>query len=216
MRNRFDDQLSDLNKKMIEMSAICEQLIAKAACALLNGDTVLARQVISDGEGIDRSEREIEGLCVKLLLQQQPVAGDLRQISSALKMVTDIERIGNQAEDIAEIIPFLKGQDTGNREHISEMARAAIKMVNQSIDAFVKKDTELAEDVIIQDDTVDDLFLEMKKGLINMIAENPQLGEYALDLLMISKYFERIADHAVNIAQWVIYSVTGERKGKEQ
>lgn len=216
MRNRFDDQLSELNKKMIEMSAICEQLIDKAASALVNDDTALARQVITDSEGIDSSEREIEGLCVKLLLQQQPVAGDLRQISAALKMVTDIERIGDQAEDIAEIIPFLKGQDSWNHELIRRMAQTAIQMVNRSIDAFVSKDAELAENVIIQDDVVDELFLEMKKELIKMIAENPQQGEYALDLLMISKYFERIADHAVNIAEWVIYSVTGEMKGEKQ
>ena len=214
MRSRFDDQLDLLNKRMIEMSAQCEEMIAKASHALLTGDTDLSGQVISNKDGIDQSEREIEGLCVKLLLQQQPVAGDLRQISAVLKMVTDIERIGDLAEDIAEIIPFLKGQDLSNCELIRKMAQATIQMVNQSIDAFVKKDVKLAENVIAQDDIVDELFLEMKELLIGMIAENSQQGEFALDLLMISKYFERIGDHAVNIAEWVIYSVTGKRKGK--
>ena len=212
MRNRFDEQLDILNKKMIEMSAMCEELIAKASHALLSSDTDLARQVIADSEGINQSEREIEALCVKLLLQQQPVASDLRQISAALKMVTDIERIGDQAEDIAEIIPFFKNRNMENCDLIRKMAYATIKMVTGSIDAFVKKDTELAENVIKQDDIVDNFFIEMKKLLIGIIAENPKEGEFALDLLMIAKYFERIGDHAVNIAEWVIYSVTGERK----
>ena len=211
MRSRFDEQLDILNKKMIEMSALCEEMIAKSSQALLNGNLELARQVVLDGEKIDQSEREIEGFCVKLLLQQQPVAKDLRQISAALKMVTDIERIGDQAEDIAEIIPFLQEQNMENFYLIHKMAKATIQMVNQSIDAFVKKDMELAENVISQDDTVDGLFVRMKKLLINMIKENPKKGEFALDVLMISKYFERIGDHAVNIAGWVIYSVTGER-----
>ena len=215
MRNRFDEQLDLLHKKMIEMSAMCEELIAKASHALLTGDTVLAGQVVSDGEGIAQSEREIEGLCVKLLLQQQPVAKDLRQISAALKMVTDIERIGDQAEDIAEIIPFLKDHDMEHCEVIRKMAQATIQMVTGSIDAFVKEDVVLAEGVIAQDDIVDDFFLEMKKLLIDEIAGNPRQGEFALDLLMVSKYFERIGDHAVNIAEWVIYSVTGERRGEK-
>lgn len=212
MRNRLDEQLSALDKKMIAMGAMCETLIAKASHALMDMDTDLADQVVKDGESISHFEREIEGDCVKLLLQQQPVAGDLRQISAALKMVTDIERIGVQAEDIAEIIPFLRGQNLDNCELIHKMAKATIQMVNQSIDAFVKKDIALAQDVIAQDDLVDAFFLEMKNLLIGMIADNPQNGEFALDVLMISKYFERIGDHAVNIAQWVIYSVTGERK----
>ena len=214
MRNRFDEQLDLLHKKMIEMSAMCEELIAKASHALLTGDTVLAGQVVSDGEGISQSEREIEGLCVKLLLQQQPVAKDLRQISAALKMVTDVERIGDQAEDIAEIIPFLKDHDMEHCEVIRKMAQATIQMVTGSIDAFVREDVVLAEGVIAQDDVVDDYFLEMKGLLIDEIAGNPRHGEFALDLLMISKYFERIGDHAVNIAEWVIYSVTGERRGE--
>ena len=214
MRSRFDEQLDALNQKMIRMGAMCEELIAKSSHALLNGDEILARQVVSGSGGILQSEREIEGLCVKLLLQQQPVAGDLRQISAALKMVTDIERIGDQAQDIAEIIPFLKGHDLSDCNLIRQMAQAVIGMVNQSIDAFVRKDAVLAEDVIAQDDIVDAFFLDMKKLLIGMIAENPQQGEFALDLLMIAKYLERSGDHAVNIAEWVIYSVTGRLKGE--
>ena len=214
MRSRFDEQLDMLNRKMIEMSSMCESLIDNASRALVEGNLDLARHVIMDGVGIDQSERDIEGLCVKLLLQQQPVAGDLRKISAALKMVTDIERIGDQAEDIAEIVPFLQGQNMENCELIQKMAKATIEMVTQSIDAFVKKDTALAESVIERDDIVDNFFLEMKHLLIRMITENPKSGEYALDLLMISKYFERIGDHAVNIAKWVIYSVTGEWKGE--
>lgn len=214
MRNRFDAQLNLLNKKMIELGGICETLIAKAYQALAQGDEELARQVVVDGAGINQSEREIERLCVKLLLQQQPVASDLRQVSAALKMVTDIERIGDQAEDIAEIIPFLKGRTLDDDSKLRQMAEATIQMVTGSINAFVKKDVELAQSVISQDDVVDNFFLEIKTLLIGLIAENPDDGEFALDILMISKYFERIGDHAVNIAQWVIYSVTGQRKGE--
>ncbi len=214
MRSRFDEQLDLLNKKMIEMGAMCEKLIAKASHALLNSDTDLAGQVVADGRGIDQSEREIEALCVKLLLQQQPVARDLRQISAALKMVTDIERIGDQAEDIAEIIPFISNHPMHNSDLIRSMAQATIQMVNQSIDAFVKKDVVLAREVIAQDDIVDEFFQNMKESLIDTIAKNPQQGEVALDLLMVSKYLERIGDHAVNIAQWVIYSVTGDMEGQ--
>ncbi len=214
MRSRLDEQLNTLNRKIIELSAMCETMIATASRALLYGNTELAQQVIQDGMGIDQSEREIESLCVKLLLQQQPVAKDLRQISAALKMVTDIERIGDQAEDIAEIIPFIQNQKMEDGGLIHKMSVATIQMVSQSIDAFVKKDVNLAEDVIKQDDTVDEFFLEIKKLLIGMIAKNPQDGEFVLDYLMISKYFERIGDHAVNIAQWVIYSVNGQWKGE--
>ena len=214
MRNRLDEQLNTLNRKMIGLSSMCETMIAKASRALIDGDTGIAREVIRDGAGIDQSKREIESFCVKLLLQQQPVAKDLRQISAALKMVTDIERIGDQAEDIAEIILSLHNRKMEDGGIIYKMAKATIQMVSQSIDAFVKKDKELAHNVIEQDDIVDAFFLEMKEILTGMIAENPQNGGYALDLLMISKYFERIGDHAVNIAQWVIYSINGEWKGE--
>ena len=161
---------------------------------------------------IDRKEREIESLCLKLLLQQQPVAKDLRQISAALKMITDMERIGDQAEDIAEIITFLGGRGAENSNLLREMARSTIKMVTESVDAYVKHDTALADQVIAEDDTVDDYFARVKKDLIKRIAQDPDDGEFALDLLMIAKYFERIGDHATNIAEWVIFSVTGEHK----
>ena len=214
MRSRFDEQLKVLNKKMIEMGAQCEELIALVAKALLNGDVEGARKAKEQGHEIDQMEREIESICLKLLLQQQPVAKDLRVISAALKMITDMERIGDQAEDIAEIITFLDGR-TGEECHdIRLMAEATIKMVTDSIDAYVKQDLELAKSVSDYDDVVDDAFDRVKQTLIKMISENTADGEYALDLLMIAKYFERIGDHAVNIAEWVEFSVTGVHKGE--
>lgn len=216
MRARFDEQLALLNREMIAMGALCEEMIALAAKALLSGDTKMAEAVHSlDGE-IDQKERSIESLCLKLLLQQQPVARDLRQISAALKMITDMERIGDQADDISEIIPFLNGRTGGECEYIAEMARAAIHMVTESIDAYVRRDIVLAHAVIEYDDIVDDLFNKVKQSLIDMIAKNPQDGEFAIDLLMIAKYFERIGDHATNIAEWVEFSVTGMHKGESE
>ena len=212
MRNRFDEQLFELNREIIEMGAMCEEAIASAAKALTTGDMELAAKVRANGAAIDQMERDIEGRCMKLLLHQQPVARDLRQISAALKMITDMERIGDQAEDIAEIITFLNGRTMNGIEHIEDMARETIKMVTESVDAFVKKDVALAEQVIAHDDVVDTLFSEVKCAIIKLIAETPVDGEFALDLLMISKYFERIGDHATNIAEWVIYSVTGTHK----
>ncbi|MGN1001401.1 MAG: phosphate signaling complex protein PhoU [Oscillospiraceae bacterium] len=214
MRSLFDEQLALLNNELIEMGALCEEAIALASKALQEGDRTLARKVPPlDGE-IDRKERDIETLCLKLLLHQQPVARDLRQISAALKMITDMERIGDQAADIAEILAFLDG-GTADSGHITEMARAAIRMVTESVDAYVKRDVALAESVITQDDIVDDYFLKVKADLIQMIAREPEKGEYALDLLMIAKYFERIGDHATNIAEWVVFSITGIHKEAE-
>ena len=212
MRRRFDEELQLLNKKLIEMGALCEEVIALSAQSLTEGSTELAARVAPLDEEIDRKEREIESLCLKLLLQQQPVAKDLRQISAALKMITDMERIGDQAEDIAEIVAFLGGRGAENSALLREMARSAIKMVTESVDAYVRQNTALAEQVIAEDDVVDDYFTRVKKGLIERIAQDPTDGEFALDLLMIAKYFERIGDHAVNIAEWVIFSVTGEHK----
>ena len=212
MRNRFDEQLFELNREIIEMGAMCEEAIASAAKALRTGDLELARKVRENGANIDQMERDIEGRCMKLLRHQQPVARDLRLISAALKMITDLERIGDQAEDIAEIITFMKGHTMNGVETIEGMARETIKMVTESIDAFVKKDVTLAAAVLVHDDVVDDYFDQMKSDIIRLIAENPDDGEFALDLLMISKYFERIGDHATNIAEWVIYSVTGVHK----
>ena len=214
MRSRFDEQLMLLNKKMIEMGAECESIISLAVNALLEGDVSGAKRAKEQGHSIDQLEREIESVCLKLLLQQQPVAKDLRVISAALKMITDMERIGDQAEDIAEIIGFLNGR-TGRECHdIRLMAEATIKMVTDSIDAYVKQDLQLAKSVSDYDDVVDDAFDRVKQTLIRMITENTTDGEYALDLLMIAKYFERIGDHAVNIAEWVEFSVTGVHKGE--
>ena len=212
MRSRFDQQLSLLNRALIEMGALCEEVIALAAKAVLTGDGTLAEKVAPLDREIDQKEREIESQCLKLLLQQQPVARDLRQISAALKMITDMERIGDQAEDIAEIVAFLGGRGTENSELLRDMARSTIRMVSGSVDAYVKRDVPLAEKVIAEDDVVDDYFARVKKALISRIAADPTDGEFALDVLMIAKYFERIGDHAVNIAEWVIFSVTGEHK----
>ena len=214
MRSRFDEQLSLLNKKMIEMGAQCEKLIDLVAKALLNGDIEGAKNVKAQGHEIDQMEREIESICLKLLLQQQPVARDLRVISAALKMITDMERIGDQAEDIAEIIPFLKGRCGAEFADFKPMAEATCKMITDSIDAYVKGDLELAKAVSDHDDIVDEEFSKMKDTLIKVISENHADGEYAIDLLMIAKYFERIGDHATNIAEWVEFSVTGVHKGE--
>lgn len=216
MRSRFDEQLILLNKEMISMGALCEEAIARCAKALLAGDAEMAAKIIPLEDEIDRKERKIESMCLTLLLQQQPVARDLRQISAALKMITDMERIGDQAADIAEITGFLEGRTDDGFGHIAEMARATIKMVTESVDAFVHQDKALAESVVGHDDVVDALFCEVKKALINMIAADPDSGSLALDLLMIAKYFERIGDHAVNIAEWVVFSITGEHKGEQE
>ena len=212
MRNRFDEQLFELNREIIEMGAMCEEAIASAAKALTAGDMELAKNVKRNGSAIDQLERDIESLCMKLLLHQQPVARDLRLISAALKMITDMERIGDQAEDIAEIVTFLNGHIVEGMELIEEMARETIGMVTASVDAFVQKDVALAQKVIDRDDVVDNYFSGVKRDIIALIAENPADGEFALDLLLIAKYFERIGDHATNIAEWVIYSVTGKHK----
>ena len=212
MRTKFDGQLSQLNVELIRMGALCEEAISDACKALLEGNVQLADSAKELEREIDQKERDVESLCLKLLLQQQPVAKDLRQISAALKMITDMERIGDQAEDIAEIIKFLHGRTVENGALIREMASAAIKMVTESVDAFVKHDIMLAEKVVSDDDIVDRYFDQVKQKLIERIAQQPADGEYALDLLMIAKYFERIGDHAVNLAEWVIFSVTGVHK----
>lgn len=210
MRSKFDEQLLLLNSQLISMGALCEEAIALASQALSKGDVSLAKKAGSLDDKIDHKERDIESLCLKLLLRQQPVAKDLRLISAALKMITDMERIGDQAEDIGEIVEFLKGRIPPENLSIVEMERATIKMVTDSVDAYVKKDMELAKSVIMYDDVVDQCFAKMKNNLIEAIADNPKDGEFALDLLMIAKYFERIGDHAVNIAEWVVFSIIGE------
>lgn len=209
MRKRFDEQLALLNQELTMMGAMCEEAIALVAKALTGNNRDLAKKVVPLDEEIDQMERDIEALCLKLLLQQQPVAGDLRQISAALKMITDMERIGDQAEDIAEIISYLDDHVIPEHNNIYEMATAASKMVTDSIDAYVKKDIFLSEKVITDDDFVDECFKKVKANLIQLISKNPTEGEFALDLLMIAKYFERIGDHATNIAEWVEFSITG-------
>ena len=213
MRNRFDRQLSTLNDELIEMGSMIEKSIEPAIKALVNQDVDLARHAIEADEEIDRQERIIEDLCLKLLLQQQPVAKDLRLISSALKMITDMERIGDHASDISEITIALADQPYIKKlEHIQQMAKETMIMLVGSIEAFVDKDLEKANEVIKRDDVVDDLFDKVKKELIQMIHENADKGEQAADLLMVAKYMERIGDHATNISEWVIFSITGEHK----
>ncbi len=212
MRNRFDEQLLNLNHSMINMGNLCEKAIACAVNSLMKSDKSLANDAIEAEKEIDRAERDIEALCMKLLVSQQPVARDLRQISSALKMVTDMERIGDQAADIAEIVTYIDLKESLKNEHIASMAKAVIKMVTHSVEAFVEKDKAAAIRVIHEDDEVDELFSEIKDDLIKLIKEENISGEEILDILMIAKYLERIGDHATNIAEWVVYSITGSHK----
>lgn len=212
MRNKFEEQLELLNIELIEMGSMCEQTISNALKALITKDVRLAEQVMEKDSEIDNKEREIESLCLKMLLQQQPVARDLRQISSALKMITDMERIGDQAADIAEIVK-VANISAANFLDVAKMGEATMKMVTESIDAYVRRDLELAKNVIDYDDVVDEFFDQIKNELIELIGKDVNNGEYAIDLLMIAKYFERIGDHATNIAEWVEFSITGEHKG---
>ena len=215
MRNRFDRQLCQLNDELIEMGGMIEKAIEETIKALVTQDVELADKVIKMDDDIDSQEREIENLCLKLLLQQQPVARDLRQISSALKMITDMERIGDHATDIAEITielheqPYIKKLD-----HIQQMAKETMVMLVESIEAFVNKDIDKARKVIARDDVVDELFVSVKKELIDMIHEDVDYGAQAADLLMVAKYMERIGDHATNISEWVIFSITGSHDEK--
>ena len=229
MRNKFDHQLEKLNLELITMGALCEdaisvdhngeellrimnQYVSDSVKGLLDDNDELCQKAVSTEEEINRKERDIESICMKLLLEQQPVARDLRVISSALKMISDMERIGDQAYDIAEIAKFIKNSNVKSRVHIKEMAAAAIKMVTDSVDSFVKKDIELARAVMDYDDKVDNLFNCIKDELVQLISEDRANGEFCIDLLMIAKYLERIGDHAVNIAEWVEYSITGTHR----
>ena len=212
MRDYFEEQLGKLNQELTHMGAACEEIIAMASDALTGLDDELARKVATVGAQIDESEHTIETICMKLLLRQQPVARDLRQISAARKMITDMERIGDQAEDIVDLIPKMVVRADEKYPKIREMAKAAQRMVTEAVDAYVKQDLEMARKVMAHDVVVDDYFNLVKKGIIGIIAENPADGEYALDLLMIAKYFERIGDHCTNIAEWVVFSVTGVHK----
>ncbi len=215
MRNRFDEQLNLLNKELLTMGALIEQAIKDATRALLQQDVQAANEAIASDKAVDQKERDIETLCFKLLLQQQPVARDLRLISAAMKMITDMERIGDQAADIAGLVIYIANEPYVKAlTHLPKMADAAIAMVSGSLDAYVSKDLSLARRVIDMDDVIDDLFDVIKNELIGLIREDAANGSQAIDLLMIAKYFERIGDHAQNIAEWVEYAITGMHKGE--
>ena len=212
MRNRFDEQLEQLNVGLIKMGALCEESIACAVKALFDEKTSeMITKVNDNEEETDHMEHDIEALCMKLLLHQQPVAKDLRCVSSALKMISDMERIGDQSQDIAEIAGFVHSTELAGKVHISDMANEAISMVTMSVDSFVRKDVKLAKAAIEADDKVDARFLEVKRELFELVRSDSGDAEYFMDLLMAAKYLERIADHATNIAEWVVYSITGER-----
>ena len=210
MRNRFDEQLHTLNHELLEMGALIERAIRSATDALVKQDVEAALQAIAADKEVDQAEREIESLCLKLLLQQQPVARDLRLISSALKMVTDMERIGDQASDIAELVIYLSKEPyIKELTHLPQMAENAIRMVSSALDAYVHKDVVLAQEVMGMDDAIDALFVTVKDELIALIRHDAAAGSQAIDLMMIAKYYERIGDHAQNIAEWVEYAFTG-------
>lgn len=211
MRDKFNEELDNLNSMLITMGDHCEEAISYAVKALNENSDEMRTLTFETDKIIDDMEREIEGICYNLLLRQQPVAKDLRLVSAALKMISDMERIGDQAYDIAEITKTIKdGSRSICSDIIDRMSATSIDMVTKSVDSFVKKDTAIAEKVIGMDDIVDHLFIEVKDALINAVAENKDQGEYFVDILMIAKYLERISDHAVNIAEWVIFSITGK------
>ena len=210
MRNRFDQQLEKLNVELVTMGALCEDALTYAIKALFDRESDMAERAEEAEKQIDQMEREIEAICMRLLLQQQPVARDLRVISSALKMIGDMERIGDQAADIAEIVKYLKDSEVPNLGHLREMSDFAAGMVTASINSFVRQDLDLAKKVILDDDVVDGYFEKVKEALIGIIAEGDRDGAFLLDILMIAKYIERIGDHATNIAEWVVYSITGQ------
>ena len=213
MRNRFDKELIKMHEDLISMAALVETAISRAVEALKKYDADLARITMAGDKEVDQKDREIESTCLKLLLQQQPVARDLREISTALKMITDMERIGDLAEDIAEVTLFLCDKPSYVApEQLSYMAEATIKMVRDSIDAFVTHDLAAAHAVIEYDDVVDKLFADTRAVLVERIHESLEDAEQAMDIMMIAKYFERIGDHAVNISEWVEFSITGTHK----
>ena len=209
MRDQFMGQLKELHENMIQMGNLCEEAISAAAASLMERNPEQRNKAYQSDEQIDALERKIENLCLQLLLQQQPVAKDLRVISSALKMISDMERIGDQAADIAELAKYVADSKLPSKEHLQKMAKEAVQMVNESISAFVENDLEKARRVIEQDDQVDELFNQVKKELIGLIAADADSGELWLDLIMVAKYLERIGDHATNVAEWVEYGITG-------
>ena len=212
MRNRYEEQLRLLNRELTEMGALCEDSIACAVKYLTENKPEMKQNAEECEKQIDRMERDIETLCMRLLMHQQPLATDFRLITAALKMISDMERIGDHAEDIVEIGGYITETDMQLRTHIAEMAQSAVKMLTASIDSYIQRNAKLAQSVILMDDTVDKLFIQLKQKLISVICNEKENAESVLDLLMIAKYFERIGDHAENIAEWVIYAVTGQHK----
>ena len=208
-RNRFDQQLETLNKELVAMGALCEEAILCTGKALFDKDMEMAARAIEAECQIDQMERDIETMCMRMLLQQHPVAKDLRVISSALKMISDMERIGDQAADIAEITKYLAEGELPNRDHLKTMSDYAAEMVTRSISSFVNGDLEMARTIILDDDRVDECFAQVKEDLIAAISDGAMDGHFLLDVLMVAKYMERIGDHATNIAEWVVYSITG-------
>ena len=213
MRTKFDEQLKQLNDEMMQMGFMIQDSIQKAIESLVRQDVELAKTIIEGDLQADREQKRIEDICFNLLMQPQPVARDLRTISAAMKMVTDMERIGDQAADICEMtIMMADAPYTFSLDHINKMASETMIMLMRSIEAYVKKDIGAAQEVIDHDDVVDELFNSVKRDLIELIARDPHSGEQATDMLMVAKYFERIGDHATNIAEWVIFSLDSQGK----
>lgn len=208
MRTRFDEQLKQLNNEMIQMGSLIENAIQNAVRAFFDKDTELAKKIMDNDEVVDQEQKKIENICFQMLIQRQPVARDLRTITAALKMVTDMERIGDHAADISELTVVMADHtEIMNRDDIKKMSAEAVMMLLHAIEAYVERDMDKAKEVIAHDDVVDELFIKVKSELIEAISRNPDCGEYAADLLMINKYLERIGDHATNIAEWVIFSL---------
>ena len=212
MATHFERQLEELHVQIITMGSLCEKVISLSNRAI-RGDKCI-QEIFDTDKEIDTKEREIENLCMRILLHQQPVARDLREVSAALKMISDMERIGDQAADIAEITRFLQLAPLRKVVPVDKMANAAVRMVTNAIDSFIKRDLTLAGRVIGSDDIIDDLFVSIRKYLVEYITKHPENSENCLDMLMIAKYFERIGDHAANIAEWVEFSITGVYKGE--
>ena len=214
MRDRFTQQMEKLHVELIEMGALCEQAISRAYQVLMEEDPQAAQELRKKDAAIDEKEREIESRCLKLMIQQQPLASVLRQVSAALKMITDMERIGDQASDIAEIVQTTHLKAPGENIRLKDMAQITQRMVSKSVDAYVKQDLGIARQVIREDDLVDHLFEEVKNELVCALKDGTSSGEQSLDYLMIAKYYERIGDHATNIAEWVEFSITGQHEGE--
>ncbi len=217
MRTKFDEQLHMLNQEMMHMGSMIEERIQKAIEALIGQNTELAKEIMDGDAEVDREQKKIESTCFNLLMQQQPVARDLRVISAAMKMVTDMERIGDHAADISEMtIMMSKGPYVADLSDIKKMASETVLMLIRSIEAYVEKDMLKAQSVIDHDDIVDDLFNKNKQELIELIQKNPAVSEQAADMLMVAKYFERIGDHATNLAENIIFALDDKKNSANQ